>query len=228
MRCSDGFTPDFVSTSFFKARIFVCSFARRRKESQSQKVNFFFAVFAMMRKRRRRRKKSKTTNLGRAIWDRSPRATKAIASEKRELRSDAETASFSRKRVSISELLRALSRSMKRNGNLSTKRYDRTSSLGKSQPYNKRRERERVMGRTQKKKHKKRSYRLAHGKLVLPDRVLRADFDRQRVLVRGGHPFFFFISLCLWLFFKNQTRFLLCLRFCPHTATRVSLQEHGK
>ena len=104
-----------------------------------------------MRKRRRRRKKSKTTNLGRAIWDRSPRATKAIASEKRELRSDAETASFSRKRVSISELLRALSRSMKRNGNLSTKRYDRTSSLGKSQPYNKRRERERVMGRTQKK-----------------------------------------------------------------------------
>ena len=84
------------------------------------------------------------------------------------------------------------------------------------------------MGRTQKKKHKKRSYRLAHGKLVLPDRVLRADFDRQRVLVRGGHPFFFFISLCLWLFFKNQTRFLLCLRFCPRTATRVSLQEYGK
>ena len=166
----------------------------------------------MTRKRRRRRKKSKTTNLGRAIWDRSPRATKAIASEKRELRSDAETASFSRKRVSISELLRALSRSMKRNGNLSTKRYDRTSSLGKSQPYNKRRERERVMGRTQKKKHKKRSYRLAHGKLVLPDRVLRADFDRQRVLVRGGHPFFF-LSLSVFGFSSKIKRafFSVCV-----------------
>jgi hypothetical protein len=48
-----------------------------------------------------------------------------------------------------------------------------------------------------RKNIKKRSYRLAHGKLVLPDRVLRPDFDRQRVLVRGGHSFSFLSLYCL-------------------------------
>jgi hypothetical protein len=65
MRCSDGFTPDFVSTSFFKARIFVCSlFARRRKESQSQKVNFFYCGFCDDAEKKTRKKKVQNDELG--------------------------------------------------------------------------------------------------------------------------------------------------------------------
>jgi hypothetical protein len=92
MRCSDGFTPDLVSTSFFKARIFVCVRIAKRVRV---KKSISFLRFAREEKKTEK-KKSKTppfvfggTNLGSGdIMDRSPRAKK----EKREgekLRNDA-------------------------------------------------------------------------------------------------------------------------------------------
>ena len=80
-----------------------------------------------------------------------------------------------------------------------SKRYDDELFFGKRQPCTiplARRERERERERDEPKR-KDKTHRLAHGKLVLPDRVLRADFDRQRVLVRGGH--LSFLSLSSWL-----------------------------
>ena len=134
------------------------------------------------------------------------RARKAIAHEKRETR-EREIAERRRNCVFLVEAgldLRATARvipvdeEMEISLSLSLEALRRRAFFREKAAvyYSARAKRERERERDEPKR-KDKTHRLAHGKLVLPDRVLRADFDRQRVLVRGGH--LSFLSLSSWL-----------------------------
>ena len=86
MRCSDGFTPDLVSTSFFKARIFVC--VRIAAKRVRVKKSIFFCG---LRERKRRPKKKSPKRLplcllGRRTWGAAILWIDPFAREKRETR----------------------------------------------------------------------------------------------------------------------------------------------
>jgi hypothetical protein len=162
MRCSDGFTPDLVSTSFFKARIFVCSRAKKRV---SQKVNFFcgFATFSE-KKKKEKVQQNASLCVGGRTWEAiriDLRARQAIAREKRETRErERETAERRRRCVffrgngSRSQSYGARYPPGREEMENLSKRYDRRA-LGKSQSrviFRSRAKRERESDETSQKK----------------------------------------------------------------------------